>query len=250
MTELVWITGASSGIGRAVALELARRGHTVLASARRADRLLELAGSAPQGHVHPLPLDVRDRVAVADAVARAEHRLGPVGTALLNAGISHVGDEAFDADGLARLFAVNVGGVANGIAAVLPGMLARRRGRLMLVASLAGYRGLPRSAAYGASKAAVIALAESLRLDLHPHGIIVQVVNPGFVRTPMTDRNDFPMPMLVEPEMAARRIADALRHTGFEVAFPQPFAAFMKIAATLPHRVYFPLVRAVTRRRR
>jgi NAD(P)-dependent dehydrogenase (short-subunit alcohol dehydrogenase family) len=246
--EAVWITGASSGIGRALALELAGRGHPVAASARNLGALAELErGSA--GRVRPVAADVTDREQVLSAVRQAEALIGPLAVAILNAGVARLDDRAFRSADFEALLDVNLLGVARCIEAVLPGMLARGRGRLVLVASLAGYGGLPRTAFYGASKAALINLASSLRLDLEAHGIIVQVVNPGFVRTPMTDRNDFPMPFLLEPEEAARRIARGLASSRFEIAFPRRLALLLKLANLLPYRLYFPLVRARTRRR-
>jgi len=183
-----WVTGASSGIGRALALELADRGWTVHATARDAGALATLAAERP-GLIRPAPGDVTDAAAMAALVARLEAE-GPLALAVLNAGIYEpMRAQEFDAGSVARTFAVNVQGVANGLDPLLKAMIARRRGVVALVASVAGYRGLPRAAAYGATKAALIAMAESLAYDLIDLGVRICVVNPGFVATKATAVN-------------------------------------------------------------
>lgn len=248
----VWITGASSGIGRALALRLAREGSTVFASARSAEGLVELEAEAATrgvpGRILPLPVDVTDRDAVAAAVeaARAD---APIDLAVLNAGTYLPVDiKRFDAGRFETQVAVNLVGTANCLQALLPDMIARRTGRVALVASVAGYRGLPTGAAYGASKAALINLAESLRLELHGSGVSVQLVNPGFVRTPLTDRNDFRMPFLMPVDKAAERMARGFRTDRFEITFPKRFTWQLKLLRLLPYALYFPLVRWATRR--
>jgi NAD(P)-dependent dehydrogenase (short-subunit alcohol dehydrogenase family) len=248
---VAWVTGASSGIGEATALRLARDGWTVVASARRADALDAVAAKAAggRGRVVPLALDVTDLAAVRDAVAAVERGHGPVALAVLNAG-TYVPDaaETFAAEEFRATHAVNVLGVANCLDALLPGMVGRKAGQVAIVSSVAGYRGLPRALAYSSSKAAAIALAESLRFDGQRLGIKVQVVNPGFVRTPLTDRNDFPMPFLMEVGDAADALVKGLGGDAFEIAFPAPFVFVMKRLAAMPDWLYFRLVAKQTGR--
>lgn len=246
MGDVIWIVGAGRGIGRSLALELAGSGHTVIASARNGTELESLRDAAADGtgRVAPQPLDVTDRAATARALAEIEATEGLPDTVVLNAGTHQAMPAArFDADLCDRLFAVNVGGVINGLEAVIPRFVARRRGRIVVVASVAGYVGLPTAAPYSGSKAAVIAMCESLRPELAQFGVTVQVVNPGFVRTPLTDRNTFPMPFLMEPEAAARRIARGMAGTGFEITFPRRFTWLMKALAMVPYPLLFALTR-------
>ena len=241
---LVWITGASTGIGRAVALELARRGRSVAASARSADKLASLAAEAEGGRIRPFPCDVTDPDACARTVASIEADQGPIETAILNAG-TYTPDSAdtFDLSVFRGMVDLNVLGTANCLAPLLPRWQERRRGHLAVVSSVAGYRGLPRSIGYGATKAALINMAEALKFDFDRLGLKVQVVNPGFVRTPLTDKNTFKMPFLMEVDAAARRIADGLDGSRFEVAFPSRFVFWLQRLRCLPYGVYFPLVR-------
>lgn len=245
----IWITGASSGIGRAVALAYARAGATVAVSARSAEALAALAAEPEAGgRIRPYPVDVTDRAATRDVVARIEAALGPIELAILNAGTHEPVDaRAFDAAVFDRLFAVNLGGTINGLAAILPRLVERRSGHVALVASVAGYAGLPTAAAYGATKAAMINLAEALKFDLDPAGVRVSLVNPGFVRTPLTDKNPFTMPALMEVDDAARALVRGLAGGGFEVTFPRRFTYVLKLIRLLPYRWYFPLMARITR---
>ncbi|MEO1018979.1 MAG: SDR family NAD(P)-dependent oxidoreductase [Pseudomonadota bacterium] len=245
MTEIVWITGASKGIGRALALEMASRGRTVVASARSEDELKDLANeaSAHSGTIVGYPLDVTDLGAVKQAIGAIEAQHGAIDTAVLNAGTHQpVTPQKFSVGDMRKLFELNVFGTANCIEALLPPFLERKRGRLAIVASVAGYGGLPTAAYYGSSKAAMINLAETLRLDLAKTDIVVQCINPGFVKTPLTDKNKFKMPFLIEAEVAAKRIADGLATDRFEIAFPRPFIAIMKFLRLLPYSLYFGLI--------
>jgi NAD(P)-dependent dehydrogenase (short-subunit alcohol dehydrogenase family) len=246
--RVAWVTGASSGIGAALCLGLAAGGWTVAASARRAERLQALAADErAAGRIHAVPLDVTDEPAVTEAVAAIEARLGPVHTAVLNAGdYTPMPARSFDTALFRRLMEVNYLGVVHGIGAVLPRQLARGQGRLFVTASVAGYRGLPLAAPYGATKAALINLAESLRAELDGSGVEVRLINPGFVRTDLTAKNAFHMPALVDAETAAARILRELDGTGFEIAFPRRFAYALKLLRMLPYRLYFPLIRRMT----
>jgi NAD(P)-dependent dehydrogenase (short-subunit alcohol dehydrogenase family) len=241
---IAWVTGASSGIGRASVLELSRRGWTVAATARRLSELETLVAQAPgPGRIVALPGDIADADAMRGVAAAAEAALGPVVLAFLNAGI-YLPTRAvpFEPEVFAKTFAVNVVGTVNALAAVIPLMSERRRGQIALNASVAGYGGLPKSAAYGASKAALINMAASLKFDLDTVNVRIQLVNPGFVETPATARNAHPMPFIIKDTQAALRICDGFETGGFEIAFPRRFAAILKLLNALPYALYFPLV--------
>jgi NADP-dependent 3-hydroxy acid dehydrogenase YdfG len=242
-----WITGASAGIGRAVALRLARRGWTVHASARSAEALQALAAEADgPGRILPLPADVTDPAAMQDAVASIRSR-GPLALAILNAGVyTPMRAQNFSAATARRMFDVNLGGVANGLEPVLKAMIDQRKGHVAITASVAGYRGLPDAAAYSATKAGLIAMAESLAMDLVDLGVRISVINPGFVETEATSVNSFAMPFLMTPEQAAFRIVDGLERPGFEIAFPTRFALILRAIGLLPNRAYIGAVRAAT----
>ena len=242
MTGRVWIVGASYGIGAALARHLAAQGGEVWASARSADKLEAMARESG-GRIHALPLDVTDKASVQAAYDAIEAAGGPPDTVVLNAG-SHqpVAAKDFKAEELRRLIELNIMGVANGIEVVLPGMIERNRGRLAVVASVAGYSGLPTSAYYGCTKGGVINMVESLAFDLRGTGVKLQLINPGFVKTPLTDKNDFEMPFLVSAEDAAQSIAKGLASDRFEIAFPTTFVWILKALRMLPYRLYFALV--------
>lgn len=243
----IWITGASQGIGRALALHAARAGATVAATARGMEALESLAAEAPEGRIHAYPCDVTDGAAVAACIAAVERDLGPIATAVLNAGThKETPVEDFQAADVEKIFRLNVFGAAIALEHLMPRMVKRRAGHLALVSSVAGYRGLPRAAAYCGSKAAVIAMAESLKAELDGRGVTMQVVCPGFVKTPLTDRNDFDMPYIIEAEDAARRIWEGLKSDRFEIAFPKRFVYQMKALRALPPAAYFPLIRRAT----
>jgi short-subunit dehydrogenase len=231
----VWITGASSGIGAALARELVMRGARVAVSARRIDRLEDVSA----GRMLVVPLDVTDTDAVQRAADEVDEAFGGIDIAVMNAGAwtqTKVGK--WDADAFRSQVEVNLLGTNSCLAALLPRMLERGAGRLVIVTSVAGYRGIPGSEAYGATKAALLNLAESLRADLAPSGVVVQWVSPGFVRTELTDANSFPMPFMIEADEAARSIADGLESSRPEIVFPLPMAVGMKLLQLLPHRLW------------
>ena len=247
---IVWITGASDGIGRALALLLAGRGYRVALTARRGASLDALASTMPD-QLFAFPGDVTDRPSLARIVAAIEATHGPIALAILNAGVYHQAErDGFDADLVARTMATNFGGTVNGLDPLLAAMLPRGRGQIALVGSLAGYRGIPGSAAYGASKAALIYLAEALRLTYASRGLTIQIVNPGFVRTAMTAPNDYAMPFMMEVDAAALRIARGLARGGFEITFPRRLAWLVKATSLLPAPLFFPLMGWATRRTR
>lgn len=243
-----WVTGASSGIGRATALELARRGYTVAATARRLPELEALSREVTgPGRIVPVPGDVTDLAAMEAVVATIEDSHGPIALAFLNAGTFFRDDGGvFDAAMVAKTFEINVMGVANGLQPLLRTMVARGRGQVAINASVAGYGGLPTSSAYGATKAALIAMTESLKFSMDLAGVTMQLVSPGFVGTPLTDRNEFPMPFIIPADDAARRICDGFETGGFEIAFPRRMAWLLKALNHLPYPAYFALVARFT----
>jgi NAD(P)-dependent dehydrogenase (short-subunit alcohol dehydrogenase family) len=249
--KTAWITGASTGIGRELALALARRGVTVAASARSREGLESLAaeaGAAANGtRILATPLDVADRAAVKTA-AEAAIRVfrGAPDLAVLNAGTYLPMSAAdFDAERFRAHVEVNLMGTVHMLEALLPAYLDARRGHIAIVSSIAGYRGLPTAAAYGATKAALINLAESLKYDLDRAGVKLQLVDPGFVKTPLTDKNDFKMPFLMAVDAAVERMIAGFQSNRFEITFPRRFTWQLKLLRLLPYRLYF----AITRRR-
>ncbi len=223
----IWITGASTGIGAASARELARRGHTLFLTARSADKLAQLPGEAKPG-------DVTDR----EAMHRIAGEIVPLDVVLLSAGTYvPVDPRELDADVFRQELDVNVMGTVHCIEAVLPSMLELGHGRIAIVASVTGFAALPRAAAYGATKAFLISMADSLRADLAGTGVEVTVVNPGYVKTPLTAQNEFHMPFLIEPEEMARAIADGLEAGKPEISFPVRMALVMKLLGSLPGAV-------------
>jgi len=244
-----WVTGASSGIGEYVALALAAEGWTVLASARRVDALQDVAArSRGPGRIIPLPLDITDLPGVRAAVAGAVAAHGPMALAILNAG-TYKPDEAkgLDAGDFARTVDINLMGTVNCLDALLPGMIGRGKGHIVIVSSVAGYRGLPRSLSYGATKAALINMAESLKMDVERYGLKTQLVCPGFIKTPLTDKNDFPMPFLMPVEKAAGRMVAALNGDAFQITFPRRFTWGLLLLRRLPDALYFLLARRTLR---
>lgn len=243
----VWIVGASSGIGAALARELAGRGARMAVSARDADALRTLCAQLLGDGHRALPLDITDDEALRAAVETLMTDWGRIDAVILGAAAYEpMRAFAIDAEAGRRSLRVNVEGTFNCIAAIVPALLRNGRGQIAVIASVAGYRGLPQALVYGATKAALINMTETLRLDLADRGIKVQLVNPGFVRTPLTAKNEFPMPAIVEPEQAARCIADGMESERFEIHFPMRFTLVLKALRLLPYRLYFPLIRRIT----
>ncbi|MEO1459659.1 MAG: SDR family NAD(P)-dependent oxidoreductase [Pseudomonadota bacterium] len=245
---VAWVTGASGGIGRALCLSLAARGWTVHATARRIEALEVLAAEAlaanpAGGRIVPQPGDVTDPDGMA-RIAAAVMADRPLALAILNAGIyTPMRAQAFSAETVRRHMDVNVNGIANALEPVLAHMIARRAGHVALMASVAGYRGLPNAVAYSPTKAAVISMAEALAMDLVDLGVRVSVINPGFVETDATSVNEFDMPFLMSPEAAAARIVKGLEAPGFEIRFPARFALILRTVGLLPNRAYIWAVR-------
>jgi NAD(P)-dependent dehydrogenase (short-subunit alcohol dehydrogenase family) len=246
---VAWVTGASSGIGRALALELARRGYTVAATARTEERLATLAEEAAglSGRVLPFPCDVTQADDMAALVARMEAEAGPVVLGVFNAGnYLPIKGERLDIANFRNSFDINVLGVVNGLVPVVETMQSRGRGQIAIVASVTAYFGWPTAAAYGATKAALNNMAESLKYDFDKLGIRIQVINPGFVDTPLTKKNDFDMPAIMPVEKAVARLADALETCGFETTFPRRFTWALKLLRILPQPLRFWFINRIS----
>jgi short-subunit dehydrogenase len=241
--KLAWITGASGAICGEVAKRLAAGGVTVVATARPGAKLDALA--AVSDKIKPYPVDVLNPAVLKACVATIESELGAIDLALLGAGMYVPFDiRAIDLDGFHSTMALNVDGVINGIAVVLPSMLARRKGHIAIMGSLFGYAGWPGNGAYGASKAAVINLAESLKLELEGTGIDLTLINPGFVDTPLNASYDPKKKLYVmSKERCARKILEKLGKRPYEIAFPPQVEVFLKTVRSLPRAVSFPLIR-------
>lgn len=238
---IVLLTGASSGLGAALAPLLAADGDKVALAARRADKLDAVVKQIRDagGEAMAVPLDVSDREAVHAAVKRVEETWGPVETLVANAGVGKpVSAEAWDSSVVEWSFAINVFGVSHCIEAVLPGMLRTGKGHIVGVGSLAGYRGLPGSGPYCASKAAVRVMLESLRVELRPKGIPVTHIAPGFVETPLTATNEFDMPFLLPLEAGAQHLYKAIRSKKAQYAFPWQLASVMGIGRAMPNGLW------------
>jgi len=243
--QTVWIIGASTGIGRATAAALHQAGARVTVSARKAAALEDFAAKYPGSQA--LALDATDAAELARAATQLLAQ-GPLDCVVYCAGhYKAMRADAMDVADMRRHMEVNYLGALLVLDAVLPALLARGRGHICLVGSVAGYRGLPNSLAYGPTKAALINLAETLYLDLHPRGLGVSIVNPGFVETPLTAGNAFPMPALITPEQAADAMLQGWASGEFELHFPKRFTRWMKALRLLPYRPFFALVSRVTR---
>ncbi|UWQ53370.1 SDR family NAD(P)-dependent oxidoreductase [Leisingera caerulea] len=227
--KTIWMVGASHGLGREVARKLDRAGARLVLSARSEDALEELASELKQAQV--VPLDVTD----AESVAEAFRQAGPIDALLYNAGAYEpMRTKDWDAEAVLAMSDVNFTGALRVLGHVVPGFVEAGRGDITLVGSLAGYRGLPASIGYGASKAALISLAETMRHDLKDSGFTVRVVNPGFIKTRLTDKNSFKMPQLMEPEEAAGHVVSAMQSRRFRTDFPRPFSYAIKAFDMLP----------------
>jgi short-subunit dehydrogenase len=245
--KVVMITGASSGIGRGLAVELGRRGAKLGLVARRADVLDDVAHEieALGGKAIALPADVQNGDSVRAAADKLRANLGPIDVLIANAGIGGNIDAAeLRGEQVAGVINVNVIGVANCVAAVIPEMVSRGQGQLVAISSLAAYRGLPKSAAYCASKAAVSALFESLRLDLQPRGIDVTIIHPGFIKTPLTAGRHAQMPFLMELDDAVKKIVRAIERRRKSYSFPWQLATIVRAGMIMPIFMYDRISRA------
>ncbi|WP_421723117.1 SDR family NAD(P)-dependent oxidoreductase [Bauldia sp.] len=242
----VWLTGAGKGIGRALAIAMVEAGWTVAASARTADDLDSLAAEAETkpGHVVGYPVDVTRAAEVSETVERIEADLGPLDLVVLNAGTHQPFKAAdFDIETFRRLVETNLMGTVNCLAPVMARFIERGRGHIAVVASVAGYAGLPTAAGYSATKAALINMCEALEPDLARHGVKLQLVSPGFVDTPLTRKNEFKMPFLIPADQAANDIMAGLQSRRFEIVFPFGMKVAMKALRALPYRLFFAITR-------
>lgn len=239
--KLVWITGGGSGIGKALAIALSTLGWHVIISGRTASKLQLLSENYPT--IDYLTLDVTDKIANQSVFDNILEQWGCPSLVILNAGAyTPMPADNFDLDLIYKLNSVNYLGVINGLASVLPSMRTQQTGQILLMSSVAGYRGLPDAAPYGATKAALINFAEALHMPLKKEGVLLRVVNPGFVATELTEQNDFKMPAQISAEKAAQNIIDALDNNNFEITFPKRFTYILKLFRCLPYSWYFFLV--------
>jgi NADP-dependent 3-hydroxy acid dehydrogenase YdfG len=242
--RVAWITGASTGIGRALAKRLAETGWTVAASARSADGLASLAAEMA-GRITAFPLDVTDADACVASVEAIEAALGPIRLAVLNAG-SYFPTTAkdFSVENFRKTVDLNLMGTVNCMGPLAPRMIARKGGQIALMGSQTAYVGLPTAASYGATKAALLSIAEAFKVDFDRFGVSISIINPGFVKTPLTDKNTFPMPFLVPLDRAVDAIVRGLEGKRFNIGFPWQMVVLIRLLAGLP----YPLKFAITRR--
>ena len=235
------ITGASAGIGRGLALEIASRGGQLALLARREDLLKEIVDEARKRNVKAVAAtaDVRDAQAVREAADRFRKELGPIDILIANAGIG-TSDHAtrLTPEHAANVIGINVLGAVNSVAAVLPGMVERKQGRLVAISSLAAYRGLAKSAAYCASKAALTAYFESLRIDLRHTGVGVTIIHPGFIKTALTSGRGAKMPYLMELDEGVKKIVSAIEKEKKIYAFPWQLATIVRASMLMPPSMY------------
>lgn len=237
----VWIVGASTGIGAETAQMLLAKGARVALSARRTEMLNEIANGNPNALV--AAIDVTDHVAVLAARDAILQQWDGFDLILLVAGsYQEMRADSFDLAVANQMIDLNLRGVLNCLDAVLPKLLVQGEGGIGIVASVVGFSGLPKALIYGPTKAALINLCESLYLDLHPRGIAVHLITPGFVDTPLTQKNDFPMPALMSGTDAAQALVHGLERGQFHIHFPRRFTNFLRLLRLLPYRMYFWLI--------
>ena len=229
-----WLVGASEGLGRALALKLSQAGAEVILSARSTERLDALAAELP-GPAQVVAMDIADR----DSVAQAWGALGQIDGMVFLAGVYWPQSaKAWNGPEVEAMFDINLTGAARVLAHVVPDFVARDAGHIVLTGSLSGFRGLPGAIGYAASKAGLYSLAESLDGDLKDTSVDVQLVNPGFIRTRLTDKNDFTMPFIMDPEPAAQIFFDHMQRGGFARHFPTLFSHVFRLSAFMPHALY------------
>ena len=240
--KVIWITGASSGIGKALAIKFAKKGWKVAISARRENLLNEIAKT--YNDIFPYPLDVTDSKKCELVFNSIKEKFKNVDISVFSTGIHDPKSEkSLDLNKVRQIMEVNFFGTINSVNAVYKYYKERKSGQISIVSSVAGYRGLPAGGAYCASKSALTSFTESLNFDMKRKNVRVSLISPGFIKTPMTDQNDFPMPMIKTPEFAAEEIYNGLiKKNAFEIHFPKSFTFIMKILQILPNWAYFKLV--------
>ena len=245
--KTIWITGASSGIGKSLALKFANEGWQVAASARREDLLNQLSES--NQNISPFPLDVTSRENCEEIFEKIKNKFESIDTCFFSTGTwDPKKEKEIDIDQMKKVMEVNFFGTLNCIKAVEMYFKEKKNGNISIVSSIAGYRGLPNSTGYGASKAALNNLAESLYFDFGRYNVRVSLISPGFIKTPMTDKNKFKMPFLKTPEFAAEKIYNGLINgSSFEIDFPKELTLILKFLKILPDSVYFKLIRKLTK---
>jgi short-subunit dehydrogenase len=245
--KVIWITGASSGIGKALALKFANENWNVAISARRENILKEISES--NENIKSFPLDVTDRSKCKEVFEQIKSHYGDVDICFFSTGTWNPKKEKdIDVEQMEDVFKVNFFGTVNSIKAVEEYFKNKKSGIITIVSSIAGYRGLPNSTGYGPSKSALNNLAESLYFDFGRYNVKVCLVSPGFIKTPMTDKNDFKMPFLKTPEFAADKIYEGLlKKNNFEIHFPKELTLTLKFFSLLPSKIYFYLVNKLTK---
>lgn len=230
-----WLVGASDGLGAALAQRLSRAGAEVIVSARSEDKLKELADSLP-GKARAVTVDVSDM----DSVTKAAEAVGEVDGVVYLAGVYWpFGAKEWNPEQATAMADINFTGLMRVMGQVVPDMVARDDGHIVITSSLTGFRGLPGSIGYTASKAATMSLAECMYADLRKTGVKVQVINPGFIKTQLTEKNDFKMPFLMEPEEAAREVFEHMTTDKFKKSFPWAFSLVFRLSQFLPDGIYF-----------
>ena len=247
MRKTIWITGGSTGIGKALAIRFANEGWNVAISARRENLLSEL--SEKYENISPFPLDVTDKESCKRIFSQVKQKFGEIDICFFSTGTWDPKKEKdIDVEQIENVFKINFFGTVNSIKAVEEYYKNRKEGTISIVSSIAGYKGLPNSTGYGPSKSALNNLAESLYFDFGRHNVRVCLVSPGFIKTPMTDKNDFKMPFLKTPEFAADKIYDGLvNKKSFEIHFPKELTLTLKFFSILPYKLYFYLVKKLTK---
>jgi short-subunit dehydrogenase len=240
--KIIWITGASSGIGKSLAIKFAENGWLVAASARRENLLNELKNI--NQNIHPFPLDVTKIDKCKITAKNIIDQLGGIDICVFGTGMHDPKSEKkFNLDKIRLIMEVNYFGTMNSINSIYEYFSDKKNGQISIISSVAGYRGLPAAGGYCASKAALTSFAESLNFDMQIKNVRVSLISPGFIKTPMTDQNDFPMPMIKSPEFAANEIYKGLiKKKAFEIHFPKVFTYFLKFLQMLPSSLYFKLV--------
>ena len=235
----IWITGASSGIGKALAIKFANEGWQVAASARRESLLKELSNQYT--NIQSFPLDVTDSDKCKSVFKDIVEKFENIEICVFGTGIHDPQSEKkFNLEKIKKIMEVNFFGTMNSINSVYDYFGQRKVGQISIISSVAGYRGLPAAGAYCASKSALTSFAESLHFEMKRKNVRISLISPGFIKTPMTDQNDFPMPMIKSPEFAADQIYNGLiKKSGFEIHFPKVFTFFMKFLRILPSSIYF-----------